>query len=215
MFADQPVAAPRAGSGERAVASSGTEWNALARLQGVRESTIRSYVPGLSINSQVIELERTEPVAHSSGGVVGVLSPYLRAHVTRSLVARGQANYSDHYSGLRRLEARYGVDPSVLMSIWGMETSYGTVTGSTDLLNALASLGFREELFQHVEIFVLRDREDLGAAPIVFLIERIERRDLGAAGWTPGRPVDDQHRLADQFTRQIALAINIGERLAL
>jgi membrane-bound lytic murein transglycosylase B len=88
----------------------------LARLQGVRESTIQGYVPGLDINSRVIELERTEPVAHSSNGVVGVLAPYLRVHVTRSLIARGQANYFDHYSGLQRLEARYGVDPAVLMA---------------------------------------------------------------------------------------------------
>jgi membrane-bound lytic murein transglycosylase B len=131
----------------------------LARLQGVRESTIQTYVPGLSINDRVIQLERTEPVAHSVGGVVGALSPYLRSHVTRSLIARGQANYSDHYSSLRRLDARYGVDPSVLMSIWGMETSYGTVTGSTDLLNALSSLGYygrRREMFEHEFVAALK-----------------------------------------------------------
>ena len=123
----------------------------LARLQGVREATIRTYVPTLDKNDRVIELERTEPQAHSSGGVVGALSPYLRRHVSRSLVSRGQANYREHYSSLRRLEARYGVDAAVLMSIWGMETSYGTVTGSTDLLNALASLGYygrRRDLFE-------------------------------------------------------------------
>ena len=37
------------------------------------------------------------------------------------------------------------------MAIWGLETSYGTVTGSTDLLEALASLGYygrRRELFE-------------------------------------------------------------------
>jgi lytic murein transglycosylase len=132
---------------------------ALARQQGVRESTIRAYVPSLSMNNQVIELERTEPVAHSVGGVVGALAPYLRAHVTRSLVSRGQANYSDHYGGLRRLEAHYGVDPSVLMSIWGMETSYGTVTGSTDLLNALSSLGYygrRREFFENEFVAALK-----------------------------------------------------------
>ena len=131
----------------------------LARVQGVRESTIQAYVPGLDMNSQVIQLERTEPVAHSFGGVVGVLAPYLRAHVTRSLISRGQANYSEHYSGLRRLEARYGVDPAVLMSIWGMETSYGTVTGSTDLLNALSSLGYygrRRELFESEFVSALK-----------------------------------------------------------
>ena len=47
----------------------------LARLQGVREPTIQAYVPGLDMNSRVIELERTEPQAHSSNGVVGVLAP--------------------------------------------------------------------------------------------------------------------------------------------
>ena len=128
-----------------------TRLAALARLQGVRESTIRTYVPGLLINNQAIELERTEPVARSSGGVVGSLAPYLRRHVTRSLINRGHANYADHYSALRRLETRYGVDPAVLMAIWGHETSYGTVTGNTDLLNALASLGYygrRRQFFE-------------------------------------------------------------------
>jgi lytic murein transglycosylase len=124
---------------------------ALARLQGVRESTIQTYVPGLSMNSEVIGLERTEPVAQTFGGVTGALAPYLHTHVSRSLISRGQENYRDHYSGLMRIYERYGVDPSVLMSIWGMETSYGTVTGSTDLLQALASLGYygrRRQLFE-------------------------------------------------------------------
>ena len=123
----------------------------LARLQGVRESTIQANVPGLTMNDRVIDLERTEPVAHTFGGVVGALAPYLRVHVTPSLISRGQANYREHYDGLSRIYVRYGVDPAVLMSIWGMETSYGTVTGSTDLLQALASLGYygrRRALFE-------------------------------------------------------------------
>ncbi|HWU93508.1 MAG TPA: lytic murein transglycosylase [Sphingomicrobium sp.] len=131
----------------------------LARLQGVRESTIRANVPDLSMNDRVIQLERTEPVAHSSGGVVGALAPYLRVHVTRSLISRGRANYREHYDGLRRIDARYGVDPSVLMSIWGMETSYGTVTGSTDLLGALSSLGYygrRRAMFENEFVSALK-----------------------------------------------------------
>jgi len=114
----------------------------LARQQGVSEATIQNNVPDLTKNQRVIDLEATEPVARSSGGVVGSLSPYLRSHVTGSLIRRGQANYSDHYSGLTGLNSKYGVDPAVLMAIWGLETSYGTVTGSTDLLQALASLGY-------------------------------------------------------------------------
>jgi membrane-bound lytic murein transglycosylase B len=124
---------------------------ALARQQGVSESTIQSNVPGLAKNERIIELERTEPIARSSGGVVGALAPYLRSHVTVSLIRRGRANYADNYSGLTALNTRFGVDPAVLMAIWGLETSYGTVTGSTDLLQALASLGYygrRRDFFE-------------------------------------------------------------------
>jgi len=162
--AGQPSAVPLLAAATQA--TSAESWDtykvrlaALARLQGVRESTIQANVPGLQINDRVIELERTEPVAHTFGGVVGALQPYLRVHVTSSLISRGQANYREHYDALGRIYLRYGVDPSVLMSIWGMETSYGTVTGSTDLLQALASLGYygrRRELFENEFVSALK-----------------------------------------------------------
>lgn len=132
---------------------------ALARQQGVREATIQANVPGLTRNERVIDLERTEPVARSNGGVVGALAPYLRSHVTGSLIRRGRANYAEHYEGLRALDARYGVDPAVLMAIWGLETSYGTVTGNTDLLQALASLGYygrRRDFFESEFVATLK-----------------------------------------------------------
>ena len=132
---------------------------ALARQQGVSEATIQANVPGLTRNERVIELERTEPIARSSGGVVGALAPYLRSHVSDSLIRRGRANYSDHYDGLRALNARSGVDPAVVMAIWGLETSYGTVTGSTDLLQALASLGYygrRRDMFESEFVATLK-----------------------------------------------------------
>jgi lytic murein transglycosylase len=132
---------------------------ALARQQGVRESTIQSNVPGLTKNERIIELERTEPIARSSGGVVGALAPYLQSHVTASLIWRGRENYAANYDALRRLEWRYGVDPAVLMAIWGLETSYGTVTGGTDLLQALASLGYygrRRDFFENEFVATLK-----------------------------------------------------------
>ncbi|HEX5239234.1 MAG TPA: lytic murein transglycosylase [Sphingomicrobium sp.] len=123
----------------------------LALNRGVRESTVRAYVPGLTVNERVIELERTEPQAHSYGGVVGALEPYLRSHVNAERIYRGRANYAEHYQALQRIDARYGVDPAVLIAIWGLETSYGSVTGNTDLLQALASLGYygrRRDFFE-------------------------------------------------------------------
>ncbi|HET7577508.1 MAG TPA: lytic murein transglycosylase [Sphingomicrobium sp.] len=131
----------------------------MARQRGVRESTIQANVPDLTINERVIELERSEPVARTSNGTISPLAPYLRRHVTRSLIARGRANYREHYDALRRLDYRFGVDPSVLLAIWGHETSYGAVTGSTDLLRALASLGYygrRRDFFEDEFVAALK-----------------------------------------------------------
>ena len=132
---------------------------ALARQQGVSEATIQANVFGLTVNQRVIELERSEPIARSSGGVVGALAPYLRSHVTPSLIARGRMNYSTLYDGLRSIEARYGVDSAVLLAIYGHETSYGLVTGNTDLLQALASLGYygrRRDFFESEFVAALK-----------------------------------------------------------
>src|SRR6185369_679829 len=96
---------------------------ALARLQGVREATIQATIPGLNINRQVIALDHAEPRAQSSGGIPS-MQPYIRTHVTTSLINRGQARYYDRYSQLKAIEARYGVDPAILMAIYGHETSY-------------------------------------------------------------------------------------------
>ena len=86
------------------------------------------------------------------------LRPILRTHVTASLIRRGQSNYSNLYSGLRSIEASYGVDPAILMAIWGTRPVMARVTGSTDLLQALASLGYygrRRDFFENEFIAAL------------------------------------------------------------
>jgi len=124
---------------------------ALARQQGVREATIQANIPSLTISQRVIDLERNEPVARTSTGAMPSITPYLRRHVSPTLVRRGQWNYSNLYGGLRSIQGRWGVDPTILLAIYGHETSYGLVTGSHDLLQVLASLGYygrRRDLFE-------------------------------------------------------------------
>jgi membrane-bound lytic murein transglycosylase B len=124
---------------------------ALARSQGVRESTIQAHVPGLDLNSRAIQLDRSQPGGPPNSSYIPPFSPYQRRHVTPDLIRRGQARYSSLYGSLSRINARYGVDPGVLMAIYGHETSYGAVTGGFDLLDVLGSLAYegrRRQLFE-------------------------------------------------------------------
>ena len=78
-------------------------------------------------------------------------APYRRQHVNPSLISRGQERYRANAARLAAIERRFGVEASVLMAIYGQETSYGTVTGNFDLLDALATLAYegrRRTLFE-------------------------------------------------------------------
>jgi lytic murein transglycosylase len=122
-----------------------------ARSAGVREATIQAYVPTLRLSERAMQLDRAQkPVATPSNNAPAPLSPYLLQHVTPSLISRGQARYYRHWPNLIRAYNLHGVDPAVVMAIFGKETSYGAVTGNFDLLDALASLAYegrRRELF--------------------------------------------------------------------
>jgi lytic murein transglycosylase len=134
---------------------------ARARREGVREETIRSTIPYLRLNSRAMELDRAQrPTPRTAGSAyMAPFAPYRERHVTASLIRRGQARFSQHWPHLHQVQTRYGVDPAVLMAIYGHETSYGSITGSFDLLEALASLAYegrRREMFEKEVVATLK-----------------------------------------------------------
>ncbi|WP_294011653.1 lytic transglycosylase domain-containing protein [Sphingomonas sp.] len=122
-----------------------------ARREGVREATIQATVPYLQLNYRAIELDRAQQPRPRTSNFMAPFAPYRQRHVTPVLISRGQSRYSQHWPHLYQIQNRYGVDPAVLMAIYGHETSYGSITGSFDLLEALASLAYegrRRQMFE-------------------------------------------------------------------
>lgn len=137
-YSEATYAAPASSAWEQYKARLGS----LARQQGVRESTIQAVIPYLHVNGRVMELDRAQMPTAARSDYAPYFRAYLDRHITSSLINRGQARYSSHWANLSRIQSRFGVDPSVIIAIYGKETSYGSVTGSFDLLDALATLGY-------------------------------------------------------------------------
>jgi lytic murein transglycosylase len=79
--------------------------------------------------------------------------------VNPALISGGARRYAANLPRLNEIGRRFGVEPSVLVAIWGHETSYGAVTGNFDLLNSLASLSYegrRRALFSGEFIAALK-----------------------------------------------------------
>jgi lytic murein transglycosylase len=131
----------------------------IARAGGIREATVAAVVPGLTLNSRVIELDRGQPGQVGNPNATPPFEPYRRRHVTADLIRRGTARYVAYSPQLAAIEARTGVAASVLMAIYGHETSYGAVTGGFDIVQALASLAYegrRRPLFEQEFVAALK-----------------------------------------------------------
>jgi lytic murein transglycosylase len=109
---------------------------------GITDSALLAAIPLLPLNVRAIELDRAQRPGTGGSPRSPPLQPYLRQHVTPSLVRRGQSLYHRLWPQLWRIEQRYGVDSATLLSIYGKETSYGAYTGHFDLLEVLASLAY-------------------------------------------------------------------------
>lgn len=132
---------------------------AQAQAAGVSQRTLDQIFPTLQFSSRTVELDRAQPGGTAGNPAIPPFAPYARQHVTPALISRGQQRYADNIGRLNEIGRRYGVDPSVLVAIWGKETSYGTVTGDFDLLNSLASLAYegrRRQLFADEFIATLK-----------------------------------------------------------
>jgi membrane-bound lytic murein transglycosylase B len=121
-----------------------------ALAAGVRPETIDRIFPELTFSARTIQLDRQQPGGPPGSSATPPFAPYLARHVTPALINMGRDRYADNAAQLAEIGRRYGVDPAVLVAIWGKETGYGRIMGNFDLLNSLASLAYegrRRELF--------------------------------------------------------------------
>jgi lytic murein transglycosylase len=117
---------------------------------GVSRETVNSVFPTLEFSARTIQLDQGQPGVISGSNANPPFAPYRAQHVGAALINAGRSRYHSYYPQLMEMRRRYGVTPSILVAIWGHETSYGAVTGNFDLLNSLATLAYegrRRDLF--------------------------------------------------------------------
>jgi len=92
---------------------------------------------------------------------------YRRLFIRASRIDAGAAFWRENRELVKRVAEQYGVDPFIVLAIVGVETNYGSNTGSYRVLDALVTLGFyyprRAEFFagELAEFFRLAREEQL------------------------------------------------------
>jgi membrane-bound lytic murein transglycosylase B len=107
-----------------------------AQARGVSRATFDAAFRGVAFDSKVIA--RTKAQAE----LVKPIWQYLSSAVSAERVERATATAAKHESWLSRARKEYGVDPSAIVGIWGLETDFGAYAGSDSIIQSLATLAF-------------------------------------------------------------------------
>jgi membrane-bound lytic murein transglycosylase B len=114
------------------------EWrdafHARALAAGITPATWARAEPHIVARADVLERDRAQ--AEFSRAIWD----YLDRAVSEDRIARGRAALRREAAALAEIERRTGVDPAVVVAIWGLESDYGAHRGDVPVLAGLATL---------------------------------------------------------------------------
>lgn len=125
-----------------------------ARRAGISQNTINAALGGFGPNQKVIERDRRQAEFSMTW------TRYRNLVITDQKIADGQRAVAQNRDLLRRVQDRFDVSPRVITGIWGLESSFGRITGDYRVVEALATLAwegrrakfFRSELMAALKI---------------------------------------------------------------
>ena len=106
-------------------------FEATALAAGVTHETYAKAMYGLTPDPNVPELVTAQPEFTTP------LWDYIDKRVTEWRLGKGKEAIAEHQAELTAVGEKYGVDPYLLASIWGIETNYGRVLGDTQYIRPI------------------------------------------------------------------------------
>lgn len=133
-----------------------------AEARGVSRAAFEAAFSGYSYSPKVMELTRKQPEFTST------VQQYIDRRVTDAQAKKGQAMRGEWRQTLAGTQQRWGVQPEIVLAIWGMETNFGGFMGGENTIYALATLtegGYRADFFRDELLTALRIISDGHVTP--------------------------------------------------
>jgi lytic murein transglycosylase len=128
-----------------------------AQAKGVTRATFDLALKGVTPNPRVIAATKRQP---EYGKPVGA---YVNDIASRGRIANGQRKEKEWAKTFDAVEKKFGVERSVLLALWGVETDYGAEKDHWDVFRSLATLAFaryRHPYFRNELIVAMRIMQD-------------------------------------------------------
>ena len=121
-----------------------------ALSQGVSPQVFDRAFRGITPQRRVVNLDRSQPETRMT------FYQYRKTRIDPYRITLGKREYKKNRPLLEAIGRQYGVDPCFIVSIWGLETSYGHFMGSFSVIRALATLAYdgRRSAFFRKELLI-------------------------------------------------------------
>ncbi len=137
-----------------------------AAQDGVSPQTIQQALGNVTLVERVIELDQKQPESTIT------FNAYKKNILKPERVAKGRALAAENKSLLKQIGAEYGVPPSVIIALWGVESAFGNNMGGFNVVDSLATLAyegrraafFRKELLHTLHLL---DEERMDSSQLV------------------------------------------------
>ena len=129
-----------------------------AQAAGVSRATFKLAFKGVHLNWKMPDLAPPGLKPKDRGkrrqAEFGSPGRYFRENNINALVQRGRKMRKKWEKTLLRIEKKYGVPHTIVLAVWGRETSFGAVKIPYDTVRSLATLSFmgRRKNFFHPEL---------------------------------------------------------------
>jgi membrane-bound lytic murein transglycosylase B len=107
-----------------------------ARAAGIKRETYDRAFKDMTPDPKVIEAANFQPEYKKPIG------EYVDRVVSDKRVTGGKQKLEENKALLDILEKRYGVDRTIIVAIWGVESNYGTQPGDMNVIRSLATLAY-------------------------------------------------------------------------
>lgn len=111
-----------------------------ASKRGIPKKYVLEILKDVKLDSNVIEKDSKQVIFDKEKDYNIFIKSWLRSNPSRVELAK-QA-LVDNLDLLKKVENRYGVDKEIIVSLWGVETLFGKITGDYDLITSLATLAY-------------------------------------------------------------------------
>ena len=153
MVVPSPVAATAAGVASAAAQAGATvpsaksarkqafaNWLQALRLEaiarGIGPKLFDEAFKGVAPDEKIHRLDKSQPELKATA------EDYIAVRLTPRRIKRGQEAMAVHAALLTEISQRFGVEPQMIVALWGVETDYGNAQLNQNAVKALATLAF-------------------------------------------------------------------------